>query len=134
MTKKTEVLTLEQTFEVLIDPRLEIEGITMQMITDQLNFQNKVTDLLSEARKLQSDLENKLEKTKNKEEKKKLEMLLKELKNEEGAYPQEMLVDQISYLSYITSDADKEIGNDAKERYTELVSQLHKLKSKVTLN
>ena len=126
--------TLEQTFEVLIDPRLEIEGITMQMITDQLNFQNKVTDLLSEARKLQSDLKTKLEKTKNKEEKKKLEMLLKELKNEEGAYPQEMLVDQISYLSYITSEADKEIGNDAKERYTELVSQLHKLKSKVTLN
>jgi len=125
--------TFEQQFQVLIDPRLEMEGISQQMITEQLNFHNKVIDLLSEARKLQADLEIKLEKTKNNDEKKKLETVLKQLKNDEGAYPRQMLVAQISYLSYIVGDADKEIGKDAKERYTELVNQLKKIKSEGTL-
>ncbi|WP_047417664.1 hypothetical protein [Cellulophaga sp. Hel_I_12] len=123
----------EQSFQVLVDPRLETEGITQQMIAEQLNFQNKVIQLLSEARKLQAALETQLEKTKDKDEKEKLENILKQLKNDEGAYPQQMLVAQISYLSYIVDDSDKEIGKDAKERYTELVSQLKKLKSEVTL-
>ena len=78
-------------------------------------------------------LETKLEKTKDKDEKEKLDNILQQLKNDKGAYPQQMLVAQISYLSYIVDDADKEIGKDAKERYTELVSQLNKLKSEAAL-
>ena len=123
----------EQSFQVQVDPRLEMEGITQQMIAEQLSFQNKVIQLLSEARKLQVALETKLEKTKDKDEKEKLDNILQQLKNDKGAYPQQMLVAQISYLSYIVDDADKEIGKDAKERYTELVSQLNKLKSEAAL-
>jgi uncharacterized protein YicC (UPF0701 family) len=96
-------------------------------------FQNKVIDLLSEANKFQADVEAELKKTKDADKKQQLESVLKQLKNEEGAYPQQVLVAQISYLSYIVGDADKEVGKDAKERYTDLVSQLQKLKSEVTL-
>jgi hypothetical protein len=70
-----------------------------------------------------------LKKSTNSEKKASLEKVLKELKNEEGAYPQQMLVAQISYLSYIVGDTDKEIGKDAKERYIELVSKFDQLKS-----
>ena len=125
--------TMEQPFEILVDPRLEQEGISTGTIAEQMVFQNKVIDLLSEANKFQADVEAELKKTKDADKKQQLEGVLKQLKNEEGAYPQQVLVAQISYLSYIVGDADKEVGKDAKERYTDLVSQLQKLKSEVTL-
>jgi len=56
--------------------------------------------------------------------------ILKQLKNEEGAYPQPMMVGQISYLYYILSGSDKEPGQEEKERYTELLSQFTELKQK----
>ncbi len=55
--------TFEQAFEVLLDPRLEQEGISIAHIEEQLAFQNKVIDLLSDARKFQSDLEAKIKDT-----------------------------------------------------------------------
>ena len=122
--------TLEQTFEIMVDPRLEKEGITSTTFQEQLAFENKVISLLSEARKFQVKVEAELKKSTNSEKKASLEKVLKELKNEEGAYPQQMLVAQISYLSYIVGDTDKEIGKDAKERYIELVSKFDQLKSK----
>ncbi len=123
--------TFDQAFEVLIDPRLEKEGVSRATITEQMAFQNKVMDLLSRATKLQADLENQLKATTDIDKKKELEAVLNALKSEEGAYPQPKLVGQISYLSYITGDADKEIGQDAKERFTELQTQFNSLKSKV---
>lgn len=125
--------TVEQAFEVLMDPRLEQEGISKATITEQIEFQNKVIDLLSDASKFQADLENKIKKTSNAEKKKELQNVLEQLKNAEVAYPQQMLVAQISYLTYIVGDADKEVGNDAKERYKTLVSQLKQLKSEIQL-
>jgi len=125
--------TITQTFEVLIDPRLEMEGVSNATIKEQLAFENKVISLLTEARKLQADLEAQLKNSKSVEKKQTIEKALKELKSDEGAYPQPMLVDQISYLSYIVGDSDKEIGKDAKDRYAELITQLNKLKSEVSL-
>jgi hypothetical protein len=124
--------TFEQPFEILLDPRLEQEGISRDHITEQLTFQNKVIDLLSEARKFQSDLEAKIKVTKNKATKAALENVLKQVKNDEGAYPLQVLEAQISYLSYIINDSDKVIGNDMRDRYTELFEQLNDLKSKVS--
>lgn len=123
----------EQPFEIVLDPRLEKEGISSTHVKEQLVFENEVIGLLSEVRKFQAEVEAQLKKTTNTETKASLENVLKKLKNEEGAYPQPMLVAQISYLSYIVGDADKEIGADAKERFTELVSKLKQLKSEVTL-
>ncbi|WP_419211609.1 WD40/YVTN/BNR-like repeat-containing protein [Maribacter sp. X9] len=125
--------SFEQEFEVLIDPRLEQEGVSKAVMAEQMAFQNKVIDLLSEANKFQADVEAELKKTKDADKKENLESVLKQLKNEEGAYPKPVLVGQISYLSYIVGDADKEVGKDTKERYTELVNQLQELKSKISI-
>lgn len=122
---------LEQSFEILVDPRLEKEGITNSTFIEQLEFQNKVINLLSEAIKFQVTLEGELKKSTNSEKKALLDNVLKKLKNAEGAYPQQMLIAQISYLSYIIGDADKEIGKDAKERYFELVSEFNLLKNEL---
>ncbi|QNJ98751.1 WD40/YVTN/BNR-like repeat-containing protein [Constantimarinum furrinae] len=128
---------LEQQFEILADPRIVAEGVTTAVIEEQLAFQNKVIALLSEARKLQVDLEQQLETsessmtsgTANSSEG--IKAILKKLKNEEGAYPQQMLVAQISYLLNMVSGADQLPGNEAEERYTELLAQFNQLKEEL---
>ncbi|GGD90730.1 hypothetical protein GCM10011412_30830 [Maribacter cobaltidurans] len=125
--------TLEQPFQILMDPRLEQEGVSLETIKEQLALQNKVNQLLSEARKFQSDLEKKIKETKNKEEKEKLESVLKTIKNEEGAYPQQMMVAQISYLSNIIGGSDKKPGNEEIERFKELQEQFNQTKRQVDL-
>ena len=126
--------TLEQTFEVLVDPRLEKEGVNTVTIQEQLVFENKVISLLTEARKFQAKVESEIKTSKNADKKTELEKVLKELKNEEGAYPQQMLVAQISYLSYIVGGADKVPGNEEVERLKDLQQQFNSVKNKVKLN
>ena len=124
--------TFEQPFEILIDPRVTKEGISKVDIEKQLTMQLQVMDLLSKARKLQSNLEEESKSLKEKiSQEKRLELIravLKQLKNEEGAYPQQMLVSQISYLLYMISGADQVLGQDAAERFLELKSQFEKIK------
>ncbi|MGC1514989.1 MAG: hypothetical protein WA810_05385, partial [Maribacter sp.] len=122
-------LLLEQPFEIRIDPRAAEEGITMNTLSEQLVFENKIIDLLTEANRLQATIEAAAKETKDKSKKEDYERLLKQLKNEEGAYPKPVLIAQISYLNYIVGDSDKEIGNDAQERYEELAAELKKLKT-----
>lgn len=123
----------EQSFDVLMDPRLEEEGVTKEMIREQLVLQNKVNDLLSEARKFQDSLEKKIKETKDKAEKESLETILSAIKNDEGAYPQQMMVAQISYLSNIIGGADKKPGNEELQRFEELQQQFQAVKQKVNL-
>jgi len=110
----------EKSFEIIMDPRVEADGITKLDIVNQLAMQQKVQNLLSDARKLQV----KLEKIKTSDAQKKL----KKLKNDKGAYPQQMLVSQISYLLNMISGADQKPGKEAEKRYIELRQQLNKLK------
>jgi len=123
--------SLEQSFEILMDPRVEEGGISIANIETQLLMQNKVIDLLTEARKLQADLEEEAEVLEGKKTRKKVARLeqinavLKQLKNDEGAYPQQMLVSQISYLLNMISQSDQLPGRDAAERYEALVSKLN---------
>ncbi len=124
----------EKSFEVLIDPKLEEENVSLSDMKEQLALQQKVMDLLSDARKLQDDAEEKikkLEKDKTGETQlEELKKLLQQLKNEEGAYPQQMMVAQISYLNNILGGSDKKPGEEEKERYQELYSQFNELKQK----
>ncbi len=126
--------TFEQPFEILIDPKLKDDGVTLDNILEQQQLVFKVIDLLSDAKMLQDKLEKKIkELEKSKIDDIKLEhykTILKQLKNEEGAYPQPMMVGQISYLYYILSGADKEPGQEEKDRYNELLGQFNELKQK----
>ncbi len=110
----------EQSFEIIMDPRVEDGGITKLDIENQIVMQQKVQNLLSDARKLQVKLEKE---TSNKSQNK-----LRKLKNDTGAYPQQMLVSQISYLLNMISGADQKPGQEAAKRYIELTNQLNRLK------
>jgi len=124
----------EQSFEVLIDPRVEDGGISEKDIAEQLTMQNKIIALLSEARKLEASIEKEAKSLKGKKAKAKVSRLekinsvLKQLKNDKGAYPQQMLSSQISYLLNMISRADQLPGQDAIDRLEELQIQFNKLK------
>lgn len=111
----------QQKFEIKIDPRVLKEGITGTDINNQIAMQQKVIDLLSEARKLQAQLE--------KDKSPKSKATLKLLKNAKGAYPQQMLVSQISYLLNMISYADQKPGQEALKRYIDLKKQLAQIKN-----
>ena len=60
-----------------------------------------------------------------------LDAALKQLKNENGAYPQQMLSSQISYVLNMISRADQIPGQDAIERLDDLQNQFNKIKEDV---
>ena len=131
--------SLEQSFEILIDPRVKAEGITTTTINEQIAMQNKIIDLFSEARKLEASLEKEAKSLKKKKAKAKVARLeqintvLKQLQNEKkGAYPQQMMLSQMSYLLNMISRADQLPGEEAKNRYNELVVQFNKLKQEAS--
>ena len=129
--------SLEQSFEIVIDPRIKAEGISESDIEKQYAIQLKVIKLLSEARKLQTDLEKEVKSLKGKAGKetqlKKINGFLDQLKNAEGAYPKQMLVAQISYLYNIVNGTDQVVGQDAVERYQELLSTFEALKKEIAI-
>ncbi|MAM28928.1 MAG: hypothetical protein CMC13_07875 [Flavobacteriaceae bacterium] len=125
---------LEQPFTILPDPRVTAQGFTEADMATQIAFQNKVIDLLSEAKQLVADLETQRDNlTENNSSPdpntvSKIETALSTLKNAEGAYPQQMLVSQIGYLLNMVSGADQLPGEEAKERYAELSAALAEVK------
>ncbi|MDG1040944.1 MAG: hypothetical protein P8H13_08765 [Polaribacter sp.] len=122
--------SIEQSFEIKMDPRVTEEGITKTDITNQIAMQQKVIDLLSEARKLQNNLEKEAKslKGKNSDRLNTVNTVLKALKNDAVVYPQQMLVSQISFLLNMFNSADQITGKDTENRFIELTDQLSKLK------
>jgi len=129
--------TYEQAFEIVMDPKIVAEGLTEADIQTQLAMQLQVRDLLTKAKILLSDLEKESKTLKSssghEERKVQIEAVVAELKNQEGAYPQQMLVSQISYLYNMISGADQLLGQDAPERFQELKTQLDAIHTKLKL-
>ncbi len=117
---------LSQSFELLMDPRNENANVTTDQINKQVDLQVKMRDLLSDANKLESEIEDRQKEDK---ENTQLAEALSALKTEKGIYMKPMLIDQISYLNYMLTGADQVPGKDAYDRYTELKTTLDKLKS-----
>ena len=123
--------SFEQSFEIIMDPKVKDEGITKADIVNQIAMQQKVIDFLSEARQFQARLEREVKSLKGKKSARldKINAILKQLKNDAVVYPQQMLVSQISFLLNMISSADQIPGQDVEKRYTELLSQFQKLKT-----
>ena len=129
--------SMTQDFEVVMDPRVKADGMTKDLFEKQYDMQQKILDLLSDARQFQDKLEKEcksLETKKGEANKKRLETLqgaIKQLKNDKGAYPQQMLVAQIAYINYMVNSSDQVVGKDVLDRYDELKSELMEIKKTV---
>ena len=127
-----------QDFEVKPDPRVTAEGMTSALYQKQEGMQQNILALLSEGRQLVDQLEKEakaLELTKGETGKsarlETVQSALKQLKNAEGAYPQQMLLAQIGYLYNMVTGADQTVGEDVQQRYTQLMTEFSGIKNGV---
>lgn len=125
-------------FDVLLDPRLTADDVTQEDLEEQLAFNLRVRDAMSNARRmaqrlqqLQAQVQDRLIQIENRDllaevehAEDRLAALAGSMVTEEGRYPQPMLIDQLEYLYGMTSRADQRIGSDARVRFDELQREL----------
>ena len=131
--------TITRTFDLRSDPRVAGDGVTDGDIAEQVKFQLQVRDAISDARKLQQSIEQAMQKAGLKPmldagtpgsspATTKYDHPLRELYarvvTTPGIYTQGMLVDQLSNIQRMITQADQKIGKDAYDRYADLVKEL----------
>jgi hypothetical protein len=121
--------TAAQPFEVRMDPRIEADGVTQADLVEQYEFNKTVAALQSEARELLQQVQAARQPAQG-QRAQQIDELLASLTQRREAYPQPMLVEQISYLANMTASADQKIGKDATARLAELRSWLDRDKQK----
>ena len=134
--------TFSQDFELVMDPRVVAAGVSETDVNQQVEFQKAVRDKLSEAYRYEHALEMEVESLKSKTSRseseesrlKTLEGALSQVQTAEGIYMQPMLADQWRYLYSMMDQADQVPGRDALQRFSELETELQRLKSDVSLN
>jgi hypothetical protein len=124
--------TFTQPFNLLIDPRLAKEGLTVADLQEQFDHNVKMRELtaaaaqllqrLTEARKTFAAEPAKLEHA---------EVLRMKLVDEPVRYGKPGLQTHIRYLGGMTSGEDQKIGRDAIERYNVLKKEIDQLKAEV---
>ena len=119
---------LSQSFELKLDPRVLEAGVTLNDVNAQVEFSLQVIDLLSAAKQKAA---------KAKKELKKLEVgspayaateeAINLLVSPEGWYTETRLIDQISYLYWMSDSGDQLPGNEALKRYEDLKEMLERI-------
>jgi photosystem II stability/assembly factor-like uncharacterized protein len=125
----------ERGLDVRIDQRVWAEGVTQEDLEAQFELSMEVAATLVEARRvadevetLQRELEESVEGGEAAEGLSALRAELAELRatlvDDEGSYPQPMLISQLDYLSGMISRADQPPGRDAYQRLEQLRSEV----------
>jgi photosystem II stability/assembly factor-like uncharacterized protein len=120
-------------FEVQVHPRLTADGITAADLQAQYELATKVQQLTTDARALQGELRAARDRLAgNDAALAKLAALDARVNTQSGqAYPQPMLVAQISYLNGIVTRGDNRPHRDAFERHDELRRELDAVRSEL---
>lgn len=114
-----------RSLEVLIDPRVEEDGVTAYDLYAQEGLNLRIRDAISEATGAALRVGTILDGNNGGQAQRQAEALWEELVTKStGSYPVPKLIDQIGYLYDMTTRADQRPNRDAFERYDELRSQL----------
>ncbi len=124
-----------KSFNVLMDPRVERDGVTRADLVEQLAFSLKVRDAITDARQtLQRVRDAQKTAAAGSDQRKKLDALEAELATASAngiRYPQPMLIAQLEYLYGMVMRADQKVGRDGHVRYDELMKQLEGIKQQL---
>ncbi|HFA48349.1 MAG TPA: hypothetical protein ENJ95_04940 [Bacteroidetes bacterium] len=128
---------LEQSFNLMLDPRVTENGVSIEDVKKQEALSLKIISLLSEAKKMASEIQKELNKLKIKtgltdeeiKRKEKFNKLKAKLLRSKGSYTQPMFISQVNYLLGIIKGADQLPGRDVYERYDELMGEFEKIKT-----
>jgi hypothetical protein len=124
--------SLTGSFNLMIDPRLEAEGIAAADLREQFEHNTRMRDLVQEVNALVQrarDEQTRLEGATGADARRKqqIDALVDQLVAGPVRYSQPGLRDHIQYLAGMTSRGDQKVGNQALERYTVLRAELDRL-------
>jgi hypothetical protein len=127
-------LNWTQPFNVLIDPRVAADGVTVADLQEQFDHNLRMRELVTGINQLVTrirEAQTRLKNTPDADASNRLNVLASKLLNEPVRYGRPGLQAQITYLAGMTANTDQKIGRDAIERYHVLKKEFDTLKSEV---
>jgi hypothetical protein len=126
--------SLTQPLNVLIDPRVVEDGVTIDHLQEQYEHNMKVHELVADANQLAArvrDAQTKLRNasTVDNDMAAKVNAIAAKLFSEPVRYGKPGLQAHITYLASMTANVDQRIGRDAIERYAVLRKELYELRA-----
>jgi photosystem II stability/assembly factor-like uncharacterized protein len=127
--------TLTETFNLLIDPRVAEDGVTVADLKDQFEHNMRVRELVTSVNQLVTRVRDAQSKavaaSGNGETSGRLKAIAAKLLTEPVRYGKPGLQAHITYLAGMTANVDQKIGRDAIERYEVLKKEFEAIRSEV---
>jgi photosystem II stability/assembly factor-like uncharacterized protein len=117
---------LVQSFQVLIDPRVAADAVTVADLQEQYEHNMRMRDLVSNVNQLVTSVREALTKSPNDA---RLVALSAKLLTEPVRYGKPGLQAHVTYLASMTANVDQKIGRDAIERYEVLKKEFDTLRA-----
>jgi photosystem II stability/assembly factor-like uncharacterized protein len=132
---KTGGLVLTKTFNVLIDPRIAEDGVTLADLQEQFDHNMRMRELVSSVNQTATRVREAQAKMRNGTldagAVNNLAPFAAKLLTEPVRYGKPGLQAQITYLASMTANVDQKIGRDAFERYETLRKELDAIRAEV---
>jgi photosystem II stability/assembly factor-like uncharacterized protein len=123
---KTGATNVTQPINVLIDPRVAADGVTLADLQEQFEHNMRMRELVSSVNQLATKVREAIGKSPNDQ---RLIVLAGKLLTEPVRYGKPGLQAHITYLASMTSNVDQKIGRDAIDRYQVLKKELDTLRA-----
>jgi len=123
---KTGNVNLTQSINLLIDPRVAADGITVADLQEQFEHNMRMRDLVSGVNQLVTRVREAVNKSPNDT---RLIALAAKLLTEPVRYGKPGLQAHITYLASMTANVDQKVGRDAIERYQVLKKEFDRLRA-----
>ncbi len=121
---KTGSVSLTQPLQVLIDPRVAADGVTVADLQEQYEHNLRLRELVNSVNQLATRVREALNKSPNDA---RVTALAAKLLTEPVRYGKPGLQAHITYLASMTANVDQKIGRDAIERYAVLKKEFDSL-------
>ena len=129
---KSGAATLTQPLNVLIDPRVAADGVTLADLQEQFDHNMRVRDLVNEVNQLVSRVRDAVNKARGDGgDTSVLAAIAAKLVTEPVRYGKPGLQAHITYLAGMTANVDQKIGRDAIQRYEVLKKELETVRAEV---
>jgi photosystem II stability/assembly factor-like uncharacterized protein len=123
---------LTETFNVLIDPRIAEDGVTVADLKEQFDHNMRMRELVKDVNQLVTRLRDAQSKSLGGPDTAgRLKALAAKLLTEPVRYGKPGLQAHINYLAGMTANIDQKIGRDAIERYAVLKKELEAVRAEV---
>lgn len=127
---------LTESFNVLIDPRVRYDGVSLADLQEQFDHNLRMREMINEVNQLvtrvrEAQTKMRAASTTEGEEAKRVNAIAAKLLTEPVRYGKPGLQAHITYLASMTANIDQKIGRDAIERYEVLRKELEAIRAEV---